>query len=215
MSKTSSPELVESRSPIGRRYVQTVRALQTADTHSRILAAAMERFMADHYDVVTLNEIADRAGVTRQTVLNHFESKDRLFLAAARRVDVGRDLATPDDDDDALAVLVEGYEVFGDTLFRLLGLTTRVPGVEIMLAEGRESHRAWLQRIWGDRLPPTQPERERRLTALYAATDLYVWKLLRRDLGRSVEETISTMRRLVEGALGVAGPVDDPGGGAT
>jgi hypothetical protein len=51
---------------------------------------------------------------------------------------------------------------------------------------------------------------------LYAATDVYVWKLLRRDLRTSLAETTRVMERLVLGALadpGAApGPTTAPGG---
>ena len=44
--------------------------------------------------------------------------------------------------------------------------------------------------------------REELVLALYAATDVTVWKLLRRDLGSSRSRTESIIRQLVEGALG-------------
>ena len=44
-------------------------------------------------------------------------------------------------------------------------------------------------------------ERERVLSALHAATDVYTWKLLRRDIGLSQAETAATMTMLVEGVL--------------
>ena len=44
-------------------------------------------------------------------------------------------------------------------------------------------------------------DRERLLHALHAATDVYTWKLLRRDIGLSRAETAATMTMLVEGVL--------------
>ncbi len=41
---------------------------------------------------------------------------------------------------------------------------------------------------------------------LYAATDVTVWKLLRRDLGRSRAEAEAIIRKLVEGATGTLDP---------
>ena len=46
----------------------------------------------------------------------------------------------------------------------------------------RASHQAWLERIFSDRLPKTPGARRRAIHALHAATDVYTWKLLRRDL---------------------------------
>ena len=43
--------------------------------------------------------------------------------------------------------------------------------------------------------------RERRLTALFAATDIYLWKLLRRDLKCGRKQAEDTFRRLASGVL--------------
>ena len=40
------------------------------------------------------------------------------------------------------------------------------------------------------------------VNALHAATDVYTWKLLRRDLGLARAETERTIVQLVEGVLG-------------
>ncbi|SEU47282.1 TetR/AcrR family transcriptional regulator [Nonomuraea wenchangensis] len=50
----------------------------------RILAAAKELFLTDHYDGVTLERVAERAGVSRQTVYNRFGSKETVFLEMVR-----------------------------------------------------------------------------------------------------------------------------------
>ena len=43
------------------------------------------RFLAEPYDDVTIASVARDAGVSHQTLLNHFESKEGLFAAAAER----------------------------------------------------------------------------------------------------------------------------------
>ncbi len=45
------------------------------------------------------------------------------------------------------------------------------------------------------------PAREAAIDALIAAMDVYVWTLLRRDLGRSAEATRKTMLRLARGVV--------------
>lgn len=78
----------------------------------------------------------------------------------------------------------------------------RVPGFAEVAAEGREQHRQWLAAAFAPELASTRGrERSRRLDALVAATDVYVWKLLRRDLGRSRAESERVVVRLVRGAL--------------
>ena len=71
----------------------------------------------------------------------------------------------------------------------------------ICLDEARRTHQAWLVAMFGDRLPTTPAARKRAVHALHAATDVYVWKLLRRDLHLSRTETEKTMTDLVVGIL--------------
>jgi TetR/AcrR family transcriptional regulator, mexJK operon transcriptional repressor len=47
----------------------------------RIIAAAREAFLEQCYDGVSMDEVAKRAGVAKQTVYAHYASKDALFLA--------------------------------------------------------------------------------------------------------------------------------------
>jgi AcrR family transcriptional regulator len=50
----------------------------------KILAAAKELFLADRYEGVSLERVAERAGVSRQTVYNRFGSKDAVFREMVR-----------------------------------------------------------------------------------------------------------------------------------
>jgi hypothetical protein len=77
----------------------------------------------------------------------------------------------------------------------------KVAEAKMIVEHGRAVHRAWCARIFGARLPEEDGARETRLDAVVAATDLYLWKLLRRDLGRSLNEAKQVMRTLVEGVL--------------
>ena len=53
------------------------------ENRSRVLRAAAEAFLHHGYHA-SVDDIARRAGVAKQTVYHHFPSKDRLFEAAAR-----------------------------------------------------------------------------------------------------------------------------------
>jgi AcrR family transcriptional regulator len=59
----------------GRREQQRERMRQ------RLLAAALELFEVQGFDATTIDQIADRADVARQTVLNHYPAK-KDFVAA-------------------------------------------------------------------------------------------------------------------------------------
>jgi len=54
----------------------------SADTRTRLVHAAREAFMKDGYRA-SVDGIAARAGVAKQTLYNHFPSKDDLFSEAA------------------------------------------------------------------------------------------------------------------------------------
>lgn len=56
---------------------------QQANTARKLIAsAALEAFLEDGFVATTMSDIAERAGVARQTVYNLFESKAALLIAA-------------------------------------------------------------------------------------------------------------------------------------
>ncbi len=161
-------------------------------TRSRILDAAAEAFLTRWFDEVTIQGIAADAGVSGQTVLNHFGDKKSLFAEAANRLSEQvwsrRGTAAPGDVDAAIAALVHDYEVMGDPTIRGLALEERVDAIKPLLERGRAGHRQWVEEMFG------RPDLVRELIV---ATDAYTWKLLRRDQGLSQEATRDAMRRIV------------------
>ena len=69
------------------------RAESTAATRRSIADAFLALFAEQHYGDITLDAVAARAGVSVQTVIRHFGSKDELFAAVARNFDGGRGAA--------------------------------------------------------------------------------------------------------------------------
>ena len=57
------------------------RAAQKARTRATIKDVAHEMFAAQGFEATTIVEIAAAAGVSVQTVFNHFASKEELFFA--------------------------------------------------------------------------------------------------------------------------------------
>jgi AcrR family transcriptional regulator len=51
----------------------------------RLLAAALELFESQGFDATTIDQIADRADVARQTVLNHYPAKQDFVAAWGER----------------------------------------------------------------------------------------------------------------------------------
>jgi AcrR family transcriptional regulator len=181
------------------------RAETTAATRDGIVRVACDLFLERTYEDITLAEIAAAAGVSHQTVLNHFESKQGVMLAVAEvmrlRTAEIRGKAKPGDVKNAVTVLVRHYELIGDANARWAMSAERLASLATLLDEARAGHQEWLRRIFGDRLPADAVANNRTVNALHAATDVYTWKLLRRDLGLSRAETEKIMVVLVTGIL--------------
>jgi AcrR family transcriptional regulator len=180
-----------------------VRAEQVAATRERILATAGRLFSTRLYDEVSLEDIAAGAETTVQTVIRHFDSKDSLFAAVADwssdRMVAPREAARPGDVAGAVRGLVDHYEQYGDAVFLLLSQEDRVPAIRPQMDDGRSYHRDWVERLLGSALAGLSGgARERRRAQLVAITDLYTWKLLRRDHGLSRRQTETAIRELVE-----------------
>jgi AcrR family transcriptional regulator len=191
-----------------RPYVMTARAEAVAQTRERILRAALERTSRLPLSAVSLADIAADAGVSVQTVLRQFGSRDGLIDAgvelAAREVAEERHVPR-DDLPGAISVLLDHYEKRGDTAILLLGQETTDPQAARITANGRAMHRTWVEEVfarWLDAL--TGPHREVMIDMLVIATDAYTWKILRRDRGLSRKVVERRMLRLVEVVLGDA-----------
>jgi AcrR family transcriptional regulator len=195
-----------------RTYDMTNRARAAAETKRRIADATERRLATTPLPEVTLQAIADDAGVTVQTVLRHMGSRDGCFAAVAervqRRIDAQRGASAPGDVAAALAGLVQHYEADGRLVLNLLAQEAGQDDLaRSAVRQGRAYHRAWVERCFGPLLPHVPGDDgtpridPQRVDALVAATDLYVWKLLRLDLGRSVAETESILDRMVRSLL--------------
>lgn len=188
---------------MARTYDMTNRASDAARTTERIVAATETLLASGPVGDVTLQAIAVRAGVTVQTVLRHMGSREGCFAAVgeriAERVEDQRGSTEPGDVDGAIASLVAHYEAEGRLVLGLLAQERGADPLPRQAAEaGRAYHRTWVVRCFGQWLADRDPAR---IDALVAATDLYVWKLLRLDLGRSREATSGVIARLVRSIL--------------
>lgn len=182
------------------------RADAAARTASDILAATAALWRERPMDEITLAAIAERAGVSVRTVIRRFGSRVGVVAACIEADAAGilaeRDQVPTGDVDAALAILLAHYERDGDAVLRTLPLEHTVPEARAIVQAGREGHRAWCARVFGPFLPRADDTAYGiRLDAFVAATDLYAWKLLRRDLGRTAEETRRVMRTLLGGLL--------------
>jgi AcrR family transcriptional regulator len=182
-----------------RKYRMVARAEAAAATRQRILAAAWRHFSEAGYEDVRLSDIASDAGVSAQTVHSAFGAKEQLFVSAWTWAigpeGVRRERAPVGDVRRAVSLLYDSYERQGDASLRVLAEEDRIPAIREMTDAGRAWHRAWVQRTFVPLLAgPRGRARERRLVALVVATDILVWKLLRREMGldRTTAERIVT-----------------------
>lgn len=197
-----------------RAYRQTVRAEAAAATHRRVVEAFLA-FARDRWlDEITLDEVARAAGVTVQTVIRRFGGKDGLLQAVHSRMSgeiMRRREVAPGDVGSAVRALIEDYEVVGDMVMRSLAQEDRHPVMRQMTDIGRRFHRQWVGRVFSPWLEGLEPNEVRdRTDGLVIATDLYVWKLIRRDMARSAADYRRHVESLIAGAL--AGLPDAKGG---
>lgn len=193
------------RPALKRLYRQVARAHGAQETERGIIGAATELFAQRHYDDVSLEDIAALAGVSSKTVKRRFQTKDalaRAFIeAAAKQNGDQRDAVPAGDVNAALKMILGSYEIVGDIVIRYLALEERIPMFKAFADKGRELHLAWVTRVFAPLLSSSAARRQAQLRLLMVATDVYVWKLLRRDLRLTVEATSSSVRQLVDAAL--------------
>ena len=184
----------------------TARAEAVAQTRERILHAVLG--LASHRPLakMSLAAVAADAGVSVQTVLRQFGSSDELIDAAVEvaHQQIAADRSAPPEDlRGALSALVDSYEETGDGSILLLGQEPSDPRAARIATMGRELHRSWVEDVFTHRLGNAAgPHREEMIDMLVIATDVYTWKLLRRDrrLRRDVVE--HRMLKLAEAVVG-------------
>lgn len=182
-----------------------LRAERRDQTRQEIVRAMKTAVLTTTYPSIRIADVAAAAGVSSQTVHQHFASKEKLFLAAIEEIGVellaSRNRRRPRDVAATVRGIVEEYERYGDANWSLVLLERESEPVAAALSHGRAGHRAWLEETFAALLPDDPSRRRLALDALYAATDVGTWKLLRRDLGLSRARTRATLEALVRGAL--------------
>jgi AcrR family transcriptional regulator len=186
-----------------RAYRMQARAAATEATRQKILDAAEAAYDELPLDAITLAAVAKRAEVSVQTVLRHFESRDGLFLATLVRLSQqmagDRDVEPGADVGEVVGVLVDHYERFGDKVLRTLSQENHVPTLRVLTDFGRTYHLDWCEKAFAPALKGLRgSHRKRRAYQLVALTDIYTWKILRRDRKLSVEQTKLATREMIE-----------------
>ena len=182
-----------------RAYVMKARAEKATATKERIVKSAADLIVERTLDGLTLEAIAERAGVAVRTILRIFGSKEQVFAAAinaeGRR---GHGALHPGDVEATIKVLFDDYEKIADAVILRLADEGRIASLDALLKSGRDNHRRWIEESFAPQLSPIERgERAELLNALLVATDVYAWKLLRRDFGLSRRAAEKVVCRIV------------------
>ena len=140
------------------------------------------------------------AGVSVQTILRAFGSKDGLLVKtleyeapAALDFSVYSNIKI-EDLDQLVTTLFKIYEKIGDLVIHALAHEHRSPEFQKSLDVGRDFHKALVSGAFGiyiHRRPLS--ERSVLFHALLTATDIYMWKILRRDEVLSFDASVATV----------------------
>ncbi|WP_448809511.1 TetR/AcrR family transcriptional regulator [Agromyces bauzanensis] len=183
-----------------RSYTMRTRAEQVQATRDRILDATIALGGERPLGACTLPAVADRAGVSVQTVLRAFRSRDGLLEAAIQHSLTAVRAERPADPRNlrgSIEALVDHYELRGDGTLLLLGQESWEPFAARATSVGKRFHRDWVEAVFADAIDASdRASRVELVDLLVAATDVSTWKLWRRDAGRSRNETVDRMLRL-------------------
>jgi hypothetical protein len=136
--------------------------------------------------------------------LRHFGSKEGLIAAAGdairTQVEAQRRTAPVGDVTGAVENLFDHYEAEGDSVLRALAQEGMYASIRDLTDRGRLLHQEWVERTFAPYLAGvTEADRDRLRAQLIAITDVYVWKLLRRDQGLERRDAELAVREMIDG----------------
>jgi AcrR family transcriptional regulator len=189
-----------------RTYTKVARAEAEEQTRAALIAAADEAFLSGPWERASLESIAHSAGVTKQTLLRHFGSKDGLLEQTLRlamtEVEMQRLSAPTDDIPGAVDNLLDHYEERGGRAMRSTNLDVGGPLAELAQIS-RQFHYDWIDHAFGRWLAPVAvSERARLRGALIAMCDVQSWWILAHDLALARAEVRATLILCIRRLLG-------------
>jgi AcrR family transcriptional regulator len=193
-----------------RRYTAPERARSSAQTVERVLDAAVELVEEDAFHTATMEDLAQRAGVSRATLFTRFGSKLGVLEALSTRCAGGPEMrairAALDVEDpvEAIHALVEAsanlWETQGYILSQLKAIVVLEPDASALIEEQYDDQRTSTEALVrraarAGRLAAGWNE-TRAAAALHAAMSVESFLLLRRDYGLSLARTKETVAAL-------------------
>jgi AcrR family transcriptional regulator len=183
------------------------RARAQEQTRDALLDAADKEFDEGRWRQASLETVAKKAGVTKQTLLRHFGSKDGLLLQALTRGAVQildqRFSAPVGDIAGAVENLLDHYEAYGRRGLRI-GTWQDGPAVLAKLERmARQVHYDWVDYAFGPWLEGLEEQpRARRRAALIALCDVHTWWLFSHDLKLPRSEIHAILTEMIERLVG-------------
>jgi AcrR family transcriptional regulator len=198
--------VVPMKAAATRPYRQRRRAAAAEANTERIIRAALDLFAERPFEQITLNAVAERAGVGVQTVIRRVQTKDGLARAAhawvAPQVIAERGEPVTDDPQAVAAGLARHYERWGELTDRTLRQADVSPALAENAEAGRRGHREWIATAFVRPLAACAPERRHELLArLSAVCGVELWLVLRRDNALTVDEARRAVADLIEATL--------------
>lgn len=176
----------------------TARAASAQDTADRLIDAMLDRFRSTPYPALRLDDVARDAGVTVQTAIRRYGTKERLLAATAarevQRIGAAREQSAFADPATAVAALCNYYEADGDLIARFESEAALVPALAELAGAGRAVHIRWIEEVFASRL---RDDRGVRLAQLIAVLDVRTWQVLRRERGLGPDDTRRALETLV------------------
>jgi AcrR family transcriptional regulator len=195
-------ELKTARRP----YNQVKRARERQRTRDALLDVADREFVAGRWEQASLEAMAARGRVTKQTLLRHFGSKEGLLeqaiLRGSERVRAERFAAPSADIAGAVENLLEHYESWGPYALRIGAADAGIPAIAELGRRARQLHYEWVEHAFGWWLRRCRGKgRARRRAALIVLCDVHTWWLLSHDLALSREEVGATLVQAISRLL--------------
>jgi AcrR family transcriptional regulator len=189
-----------------RPYKQVARARAQQRTRDALLDSATDEFFEGNWLNASLDSLSAKAGVTKQTLLRHFGSKDGLLVqAVARGASQVRDQrwSVPRGDiPGTVENLLDYYEQWGERSLRI-GTWQRGPTMLAMISRAaRQFHYDWVEYAFEQWLKPLGVSaRKRRRAALIVLCDSQTWWVLSHDLELPRSEIRAILIDLIERTL--------------
>jgi len=211
ISVSTSFDIVFSEMVKKRKYEMKKRAELQRETRRRIVEATVELHRTRGPAHTTISEIAERAGVNRLTVYNHFPDITDLLRACSRSWTEEHPPPDPtpwtqirDPQERLRTVLTELYGFYARTepmRANVLRDAETMPALATLLEGTVVPYLGAVRDLLAEGWEDGSEGRRRLLATLKLAIDFYTWRSLERESGLSREEAVETMLEAVRSSV--------------